>query len=215
MSVCVTVTNALSAEAIYINNPDLRIEKWSEVKGAQLCLTLCDPMDCSPSGSSVHGVLQARILEWVAIPSSRGSSQSRDRICTSYVSCIAGRFLTCWAIEEAPSAPKPGTNSASTEWMRQLSVAMAALKESRWGHGMEGIKDTEYLERGKNSSCFLMDTEGLRDSKTANTSLGTWRRMIRCTPDPLTDLLQHQTADKYFLDPDLPLPLPAVASESN
>ena len=43
------------------------------------CLTLCDPMGCSPPGSSVHGILQARILEWVAISFSRGSSQSRDR----------------------------------------------------------------------------------------------------------------------------------------
>ena len=40
--------------------------------------TLCNPMDCSPPGSSVHGILQARILEWVAMPSSRGSSQPRD-----------------------------------------------------------------------------------------------------------------------------------------
>ena len=46
--------------------------------GAQLCLTLCDPMDCSLPGSSVHGISQARILEWVAISSSRGSSQPRD-----------------------------------------------------------------------------------------------------------------------------------------
>ena len=45
----------------------------------QSCLTLCDPMDCSPPGSSVHEILQARILEWVAMPSSRGSSQPRDR----------------------------------------------------------------------------------------------------------------------------------------
>ena len=44
----------------------------------QLYLTLCDPMHCSLSGSSVHGILQARILEWVAMPSSRGSSQFRD-----------------------------------------------------------------------------------------------------------------------------------------
>ena len=48
--------------------------KQSEMKVAQLCPTLCDPMDCSPPGSSVHGILQARILEWVAIPFSRGSS---------------------------------------------------------------------------------------------------------------------------------------------
>ena len=60
----------------------------------QSCLTLCNPMDCSPSGSSVHGILQARILEWVAISSSRGSSQPRDR---TWVSRIADRFFTIWA----------------------------------------------------------------------------------------------------------------------
>ena len=47
------------------------------VKVAQLCLPLCDPVDCSLPGSSVHGILQARILEWAAIPFSRGSSQPR------------------------------------------------------------------------------------------------------------------------------------------
>ena len=57
-------------------------------------------MSCSLPGSSVHGILQARILEWVAISLSRGSSQSRDQI---QVSCIASRFLTIWAIREAPS----------------------------------------------------------------------------------------------------------------
>ena len=55
----------------------------------QLCLTLCDPMDCSPLDSSVHGILQARIQEWVAIPFSRGSFQYGDQI---WVSCIVGRF---------------------------------------------------------------------------------------------------------------------------
>ena len=57
---------------------------------AQTCPTLCDPVDCSPPGSSIHGILQARILEWVAIPSSRGSSQPRDR---TQVSCTASRFF--------------------------------------------------------------------------------------------------------------------------
>ena len=55
----------------------------------QSCLTLCDPMDCSPPGSSVHGILQSRILEWVAMPSSMGSSQPRDRTHVSYISCIS------------------------------------------------------------------------------------------------------------------------------
>ena len=58
---------------------------------AQLCLTLCDTMDCSPPGSFLHGILQARILEWVTIPFSRGSSQLRDR---TWVSCTAGIFFT-------------------------------------------------------------------------------------------------------------------------
>ena len=48
------------------------------VSVAQSCLTLCDPRDCSLPGSSLHGILQARILEWVAMPSSRGSSRPRD-----------------------------------------------------------------------------------------------------------------------------------------
>ena len=61
---------------------------------AQSCPALFDPMDSSPPGSSVHGILQARILEWVAIPSSRGSSPLRDRTHVSGVSCIAGRFFT-------------------------------------------------------------------------------------------------------------------------
>ena len=55
---------------------------------AQSCLTLCDPMDCSPPGSSIHGILQARVLEWVAIPFSRGSFQPRDQ---TSVSCNEGR----------------------------------------------------------------------------------------------------------------------------
>ena len=60
----------------------------------QSCLTLCNPMDLSLPGSSVHGVLQARILEWVPMPSSRGSSRPRDRTCVSCVSCTAGGFFT-------------------------------------------------------------------------------------------------------------------------
>ena len=59
-------------------------------KVCQSCRTLCDPMDCSPPGSSVHGILQARMLEWVAILLSRGSYRPRDR---TWFSCISGRFF--------------------------------------------------------------------------------------------------------------------------
>ena len=70
--------------------------KWSEV--TQLCPTLCDPVDYSPPGSSVHGILQARILEWVAISFSRGSSRPKDQ---TQVSRIAGRRFNLWATREA------------------------------------------------------------------------------------------------------------------
>ena len=63
----------------------------------QSCLTLCDPVDHRPPGFSVHGILQAKILEWVAISFSRGSSQPRDQ---TWVSCVAGRFFTTWDTRE-------------------------------------------------------------------------------------------------------------------
>ena len=68
---------------------------WGDVKVAQSCQTLCNTMDCT-----VHGILQARILEWITFPFSRESSQPRD---WTQVSCIAGRFFTSWATREVLS----------------------------------------------------------------------------------------------------------------
>ena len=67
----------------------------------QLCPSLCVPMDYSPPGFSVHGILQESILKWIAVPSSRESSWSRDRTPVSCISCIAGGFFTHWATWEA------------------------------------------------------------------------------------------------------------------
>ena len=66
---------------------------------AQFCLILCDPMDCGSSGSSVHGILQPRRLEWLAIPFSRGTSQPRD---WTRVTRIVSRFFTVWVTGKAP-----------------------------------------------------------------------------------------------------------------
>ena len=74
-------------------------------KSLQSCLTLCNPVDCSPSGCSVHGIFQARILEWVAISFSRGSSRPRDQTC---VSC-----LLPWQAGSLPLAP-PGKSFVSS-----------------------------------------------------------------------------------------------------
>ena len=76
-----------------------------KLKVAQLYLTLCDPMDCT-----VRGILQTRILEWVAIPFSRGSSQPRDR---TQVSHVAGGFFTVWATREA----HPSRGSMPISWL--------------------------------------------------------------------------------------------------
>ena len=62
----------------------------------QPCLALCNPIDCTPPGSSVHGILQARILEWVAMPSSRGSSHPRYQTLDSCISCIGRKRLYHW-----------------------------------------------------------------------------------------------------------------------
>ena len=83
---------------------------WTQVSEWKLCPTLCDLMDCSLPSSSVYGILQARILEWVAIPFSRGSSQLKNR---TQVSRIAGGFFTSWAAREVFPIPKPGVLSTA------------------------------------------------------------------------------------------------------
>ena len=81
----------------YIRKLSAKSEWVNEV--TQSCPTLFDPMDCSLPGSSLHGILQARVLEWVAISFSRGSSQPRD---WARVSRIPGRHFNLWATREAP-----------------------------------------------------------------------------------------------------------------
>ena len=71
---------------------------YSESEVARLYPALCDPMDCSPPGSSIHAIFQARVLKWIAVCFSRGSSWPRD---PTPVSCIPGRRFTIWATREA------------------------------------------------------------------------------------------------------------------
>ena len=82
----------------------------------QSCPALCNPMEYSLAGSSVHGIIQARILEWVAMPSSRGSSQPRDKPCVSYVSCIGRQNLTI-----APPG-KPYTTISSVQSLSRVQL---------------------------------------------------------------------------------------------
>ena len=68
----------------------------------QSCLTVCNPMDCSPPGSPVRGIFQARMLEWIAISSCRRLSQPRDRNCVSCISCVGRQILYHCTTWEAP-----------------------------------------------------------------------------------------------------------------
>ena len=92
---------------------------------SQSCPTLCNPMDCSPPGSSVHGILQARILEWVAIPFSRVSFRPRDQ---THVPCITSSFFTIWVIREAQFTPKKWANLQVRALLpRGLVVSMSQI----------------------------------------------------------------------------------------
>ena len=91
------LTGKFFFQQCHLGSPFFRIVKWSEV--AQSCPILCDPMDYSLPGFSVHGIFQARILEWVAISFSRGSYRPRDQ---TQVSHNVSRCFTLWATREAP-----------------------------------------------------------------------------------------------------------------
>ena len=93
------------------NFPPLVTIKWSEV--SQLCPTLCDPMDCSLPGSSVHGIFQARVLEWVAISFSRGSSWLRDQ---TQVSHIVGRHFYHRSHQGSPNSYSSIWKMEGTQW---------------------------------------------------------------------------------------------------
>ena len=96
--------------------------------------TDCSPMDCSPPGSSVQGILQARILEWVAMPSSRGSSQPRD---WTQVSCIASRFFDIWATKEVLRRIRDDAKVGG--WRPRMMVFIFSEMGSSW----DGNKDDD------------------------------------------------------------------------
>ena len=93
-----------------------------QVLVTQLCLTRCNPTDCNLPGSSVHGILQVRILEWLAFPYSKGSSQPRD---WTRVSCIAGRFF-----RETPKGTSDYLNRINEGQVKNLASSFKCPQKS-------------------------------------------------------------------------------------
>ena len=149
----------------------------SQVKSlTQLCPTLCNPVDCSPPGSFVCGILQARLLEWIAILCSRGSSPPRDR---SWVSIIAGRFFTLWATGKTgvnwPLVPVLGSlilwwgrggwgSVASWEWFcdfvtRPSPVVFVCVRSELSPTCENGSDDREWREEAVRLSYWVPEEE--------------------------------------------------------
>ena len=105
-----------------LSEPPGKPHKYPCVKVAQLCPTLCDPTNCSLQGSSIHGVFQARVLEWVAISFSRGSFPPRDR---TQVSCTVGRCFTILA-REMVKYRFPSPTSSQRFWCLSLGRVLGS-----------------------------------------------------------------------------------------
>ena len=117
---CLSLSNWTSLEKVILQG----IKIWWKWKSESIShVRLCDLMDCSLPGSSVHGILQARVLEWVAVPFSRGSSWPRNR---SQDSCIADDSL--------PSEPprKPQRRGDQTQYRAPTVLPTALLQSSGW-----------------------------------------------------------------------------------
>ena len=116
--------------------------KCVRAKSFQARPTLCDPMDWSPPGSSVHGILQARILEWVAVPASRGPSQAKDQTGVPYVSCTGRRGLYHCCHLGSPRGQMGGCQMGRERWAgREGEISEGGWKDThlqladRWVKG--------------------------------------------------------------------------------
>ena len=134
----------------------------------QSYLTLCNPMDYRLPGSSVHGILQARLLEWVALSSSRGSSPSRDGTCTSYVSCIGGRLLYHSCHPGSPhggrrlSISRKGKSPNSHTFQASAYITHDTISLAKTGH-----KEFEILEVTKQVTKLILSLSE-RNSKVTS-----------------------------------------------
>ena len=134
---------------------------------AQLCPTFCDPMNCSPPGSFAHGIFQARMLEWAAISSSKGSSQPRDRTLISCVSCIVGRLFTCWAFRETHSGGSAGRERTShAGYAREVGLIPGWRRSPGGGNGNGNLLQWSCQENPMDRGAWMATVHGIPKSWT-------------------------------------------------
>ena len=120
----------------------------------QLCLTLCDPTDCSPPGSSVHGIPQARILEWVAMPSSRGSFWPRGQKRDQFILVFRNLPHTLTPGEELQTKCKRWLPSP---WLQILFICLKRVRRNQWLYFYVGNIYSAYFQKRME----LADSKGL------------------------------------------------------
>ena len=150
-------------------------------------------MNCSPPSSSVHGILQARTLEWVAIPFSRGSSRPREQTC---VSCTAGRFFTIWATREA---------QIHTYLHLILQVFLAPTSFSRYYLASFLAFIEKFLKRAVDIYCFnccLFFLSGILSNQISSLWLpygSSQEPLLSRSLEPLTSYMASCSGSSYFL----------------
>ena len=183
------------------------------VKFAQACLTLCDPKDCSPPNSSGHEILQAGIVEWVAIPFSKGSSQPRDQ---THVSLIAGRFFTIWATWKSKNT---GVGSlsftmGSSQPRNRSGVSCIAGRFFTSWDTKEGwcIIDISPTKGHSTTSRFLLWSKQVlqclwvtEPSVSISLELTLAVEMLNTQPLSKEDVHQGRESDICFIDHDFPM----------
>ena len=147
------------------NFPPLVTIKWSEV--SQLCPTLCNPVNCRLPGSSIHGIFQARVLEWVATSFSRGSSQLRDQ---TRVSRIVGRRFYHLSHQGSPSSYSSTLKMKGTQWKAVFVKWMKDLQPEFLVHDFILWNLFRKTHAGSISSSWKLSLPGCEGYKSQDSS---------------------------------------------
>ena len=146
----------------------------------QSCPTLCNLMDCSPPGFSIHGILRARILEWIAISFSRASSRPRNQ---TQVSRIAGRFFTVWATRE----------SYYTYKVKESEVAQSC--PTLCGACTRRLHPWDFLDKSTGMGCHFL-LQGIFPTRRLNPGLLHCRQTLYCLTQQGSRYYTYNVAQK-------------------